>query len=222
MKPFSKEYFEGGKQSNYRSYKNWEKVIRGIYFSEVLKNVNVRGARVLDIGCAYGYFLKCCDEIGCETYGIDISEYAINQAKKETNAKLFVHDVDKGLPMFEDDSFDLVTMFDVIEHLHSPYFVLKEIYRVLKVSGKIIITTPNLNAIDRFLKKVLRKEKTWHGFRDKTHLYLFTPSSLRFLVERVGFKVVKLETPFHPLLKPLQKIVNKTGLGGQIWLVGEK
>jgi 2-polyprenyl-3-methyl-5-hydroxy-6-metoxy-1,4-benzoquinol methylase len=221
---YGKQYFEGKNLSNYTSYKDRGMMImRKIYFPKILQDITFsKEMKVLDIGCAYGYFLKLCDEIGCETYGIDISKYAIKQAKKETKAKLFVHDVDKGLPMFSNDFFDLITMFDVIEHLTSPFLTLKEVYRILKPKGKLVITTPNINAIDRFIKKFFGKEEEWHGYHDKTHLYLFTPLSLKFLVERSGFKTVKIETPFHPLPRFIQKIVNKLGLGGQIWLVGEK
>jgi 2-polyprenyl-3-methyl-5-hydroxy-6-metoxy-1,4-benzoquinol methylase len=221
---YGKRYFEGKRYSNYASYKD-EKIIvmRKKYFPKILQDITLsKGMRVLDIGCAYGYFLKLCDEVGCETYGIDISKYAINHAKKETKAKLFLHDVNKGLPMFTNDFFDLVTMFDVIEHLTSPFLTLKELHRVLKPGGWLVITTPNLNSIERYLKKLFGKEKEWHGYYDKTHLYLFTPVSLNFLVERSGFKIVKTETPFHPLPEFIQKIVNKTSLGGQIWLVGKK
>jgi hypothetical protein len=62
----------------------------------------------------------------------------------------------------------------------------------------------------------------WHGYRDVTHLYLFTPVSLRFLVERNGFNLVRVETSFHSLPKILRCIADKTGVGGQIWLVVER
>ncbi|RLF01111.1 MAG: hypothetical protein DRJ59_06715 [Thermoprotei archaeon] len=114
--------------------------------------------RVLDIGCAYGYLLRLFDNAGCETYGIDISEYAIKQARRITRAKLYAWDVDRGLPMFQDNFFDLITILHVIEHLHSPYNVLKEVHRVLKPKGKLIIGTPNLNAIARLLLKLIRRE----------------------------------------------------------------
>lgn len=165
---------------------------------------------MLDIGCAYGYFLKLCDEVECETYGVDISENAIQQAQKETKAVLFIHDVNNGLSMFPKDFLNLITMFDVIEHLNSPFTILKEISRKLKVGGKLIITTPNANALERLLKKVLNREKNWHGFKDKTHQHLFTPLTLRFIVEKAGLKILKVETPFHPLPKILQKLLNKT------------
>jgi hypothetical protein len=62
----------------------------------------------------------------------------------------------------------------------------------------------------------------WHSYRDTTHIYLFTPVSLRFLMERSGLNVVRVETSFHSLPKIPRCIADKTGLGGQIWLVVEK
>lgn len=197
-----------------------EELIRKFYFPRaVLSQELKKGDRILDIGCGYGLFLKVCDKYGLETYGIDVVEEAINEAKKVTKAKLYIHNVDNGLEMFKDEFFDIVTLFDVIEHLQCPYKVLREVYRVLKKNGKIVITTPNLNAILRYLKK-----DKWHGFRDRTHLYLFVPLSLKFLVERAGFKIVKIETVFRPLPIPnlIKRLLDKTGLGGEIWCIGIK
>jgi SAM-dependent methyltransferase len=128
----------------------------------------------------------------------------------------------RAAAMFPDNTFDLVMLFDIIEHLETPFWLLKEIQRTLRTDGKLIITTPNLNAVDKFLRTILGKEKTWYGFLDDTHLNLFTPLSLRFLVVKAGFEIVRSETPFHSLPRRLQKIAGKTGLGGQIWLIGTK
>lgn len=213
-----KDYIET-KQGMYKSIE----LLKNYYMSKILKHIDtLPGMRVLDIGCGYGYLLKLFDELGFETYGIDISEDAIKKARKITKAKVFVYDVNNGLSIFSDEFFDLITLFDVIEHLYSPYNVLKETHRILKKGGKIFITTPNLNSIVRLIKKFLKKEELWYAYTDPTHVYLFTPSSLRFLVRRIGFKIVELETPFYLLPKSLQKIFNKSGLGGQIWLVASK
>jgi len=144
----------------------------------------------------------------------------LDTARKETRATLYVHDVDKGLPMFSDEYFDLVTMIHVIEHLDSPYNVLKEIHRILKPGGKLIILTPNLNSLVRYLLKVMKKEHEWYGFMDITHKYLFTPASLKFLVERAGFRVITVTAPFMSLKR--LPIVDKLGFGGSILLVARK
>jgi len=219
---YDRDYYEGNR-SNYESPKEMMVNAEQKYFPKLQKSFKLNKiSDVLDIGCAYGYFLKLCDELGCSTYGLDISEYAIEQAKKQTNAKLYVYDVNAGLPIFQDSVFDLVTMFDVAEHLNAPFFLLKEIYRVLKPKGMLAITTPNQNALERLFQKLLRKEKSWHGFRDRTHRSIFTQVSIRFLIEKAGFRVLEIETPFHLFPRRLQKLMNRTGLGGQIWLLAEK
>jgi len=192
--------------------------MEGIYFPRsVLKEKIQPKSKVLDIGCAFGYFLKLCDDYNLETYGLDISEYAIRKAKKTTKAKLYLKDINDGLEIFSDGFFDLVTLFDIIEHVKNPCSLLTEVHRILKHGAKMVITTPNINAIAKVLKG-----SQWVGFSDPSHLYLFTPDSLKFLVEKNGFMVTKLETFFHPLPKFLQKILNRTGKGGEIWLVASK
>ena len=224
---FGKDYFKGKGSGYKKGYEIiWYQMFEFV-FPLIRRHVKVcRGMRVLDIGCAYGYLLRLFDDVGCETYGIDISEHAIEQARKITKAKLYVWDVENGLPMFQDNFFDLITMLHVIEHLHSPYNVLKEMYRILKSRGKLIVGTPNLNAIARLLLKLIGREREWYGFRDETHIYLFTPLSLRFLIERCGFKVLAVEAPLMPLRKApriINKIIiNKFNLGGTVFVIAEK
>jgi len=218
---FNEAYFRGVGSGYKEGYETIRKQVDTFTWPLILSHVPIiPGMRVLDIGCAYGYLLKKFDEVGCETYGVDISKHAIEMARKETRATLYVHDVDKGLPMFSDEYFDLVTMIHVIEHLDSPYNVLREIRRVLKLRGRLVVLTPNLNSLARYLLKILRREYKWYGFTDITHKYLFTLASLKLLVERAGFRVITATAPFMPLKR--LSIVSRLGLGGSIFLLAEK
>jgi methionine biosynthesis protein MetW len=190
--------------------------------SWIKKYFGESNVRVLDVGCGFGYFLKKCDEKQWETYGVDISEYAISEAETYTKAKLLLQNVENGLPTFGDEYFDLVVILDVIEHLHSPHVVLRECHRVLKPCGKLAVATPNLGAIERLFLKLRGKQNRWHGFYDETHIRLFTPTSLKLLTERIGFRTVELKTPFQPLPTFVSKILEKSNLGGKIWLLAEK
>ena len=189
---FNETYFERA-VSHYRTYKDM-KLMEKAYFPRFILHENIPpNSRVLDVGCAFGYFLKLCADYRLETYGLDISEYAIEKAK------LYLHDVNEGLQIFQDEFFDFVTMFDIIEHVKSPCDLLMEVHRVLKRGAKIVITTPNVNAIAKLLKG-----KQWVGFSDPTHLYLFTSDSLKFLVEKNGF-IVKVRNDFSSLPRVLAK-----------------
>jgi len=213
---FDKNYF-GSIELKYKRYKDMKEMQRIYFPKSVLEEKIQAKSKVLDIGCAFGFFLKLCDEYNLKTYGLDISDYAIRKAKKITKAKLYLRDINDMLDIFSDEYFDLVTMFDTIEHVKNPCGLLTEVHRVLKRGAKMVITTPNINAIAKLLKG-----NQWVGFSDPSHLYLFTSDSLKFLVEKNGFVVIKLETIFHPFPEFLQKILNRTRKGGEIWLVGRK
>lgn len=222
MESFGPEYWEFEKRVRGGYTFDSLKIVLKRYYKELLNYLinKEQKVRLLDVGCGFGYFLKYCEEQanGWELYGIDISEYAIDFAKKILESvKLMVADANEKIP-FNDNYFDIVTMFDVIEHVRSPYDVLKECYRILKPNGLICITTPNLNALEKFWKG-----RSWHGYIDPTHIYLFTPDGLEFLVRRVGFKIETVKTPFHPLPNLISKITSKMfKRGGQILLVGRR
>jgi len=220
-------YFEGY-ISNYRKYESTFRQLE-LYFLMVKKVIDQlklkRNGRILDIGCAYGIFLSFFDKIGWETYGVDISEYALNKARNYTKAKLYLHDVEKGLGLFDNNFFDVITMFDIIEHLRNPIYLLEEAQRVVKQKGLIFVTTPNVNSVTKVLMG-----KNWPALKDRTHKILFTPYILKFAVERIGFKILEVKTPqFYPFTK-FSITNNKLFLflikhfpgGSSIWLVAKK
>jgi ubiquinone/menaquinone biosynthesis C-methylase UbiE len=110
-----------------------------------LSSLFVEGGKYMDIGCGDGSFtVKVAEVFGArEVYGVDVVDEALNEAKNKgvKTAKVDLN-VD-GLP-FDDGSFDIVSAFEVLEHLWNPDNVIEEAYRVLKVPGFFILTTPNL------------------------------------------------------------------------------
>ncbi len=109
-----------------------------------------RGGRLLDIGCGEGTVSLELQKHGFDVYGIDFSSVAAKKAK-EKGINAIEHDVDKdGIP-FEDNFFDIVWAGDVIEHVFDPIFLLREMHRVVKKTGKALITIPNdMNLTQRF------------------------------------------------------------------------
>ncbi len=102
-----------------------------------LKNV---GGKLLDIGCGNGTFLDFMNKLGWETIGIDFDEKAIMNSKiKNLNVKLG----SLAEQNFPNDFFDAITLSHVIEHVYQPNELLKECYRILKINGKMVISTPN-------------------------------------------------------------------------------
>ncbi|MBU2755759.1 class I SAM-dependent methyltransferase [Acidithiobacillus sp. CV18-2] len=139
------------------------------------------GAKLLDIGCGNGGFLRIAQQLGWKVWGTDVDENAL-QVASQTGAKVF-----KGmLPNLDlpDNSFDVITLSHVIEHVHDPDLALREIHRLLKPGGLLWLATPNLASDGaRFFKR------HWRGLEVPRHLCLFTPSSITALMKSEGFSV---------------------------------
>lgn len=215
MGEYDGEYFEGIKQGPYSGYDTpFKRATLDRYTKKIDGFYRVRGGdRVLDIGCAYGLFLKILDARGANTYGMDVSAHAVDRARMKTAAELMVADANEPLP-FPDSFFRMVTAFDVVEHLASPSRTLSEILRVLEPEGLLALTTINGRAASRYLKP-----SYWMADKDPSHLYLFDRLTLRFLLERAGFEVLGLTTPFHRLSGRVSRVLEGTGLGGQIFAI---
>jgi SAM-dependent methyltransferase len=215
---YGRDYFEGEKKTYRHGYATPQKeqvFARYLTWIEKVAPMEQKG-RALDLGCAYGIFLRLLDDRGLETHGIDISEHAVGEAQKYTRAKLTVTDIEEGIP-YPDDYFRLVSAFDIIEHIRSPEGLLGEANRVLEKGGCLALTTPNTGSVMKLLQG-----RRWHGFTDPTHIHFFSRASLGFLLGATGYQVCWMTTPFHPLPLPLSNLLGRTGLGGQIFVVSSK
>ena len=160
------------------------------FLAGLLTNYNVRG-NVMDIGSGYGFFLEVLDKMGYNTFGIELSPHAIEHAKSRTRAKLLNQSADSGF-LLQNNIFDAVTMFDVIEHISNYRYSLEEVYRVLKPGGRLFIVTLNSESV---VARLLGRRWSW--YRDTTHIHLFSSSSLESTLRDTGFKVIKTRTLFN-------------------------
>ena len=107
----------------------------------LLKNLKL-GKRVLSVGCAFGVELQQPMKQGLMTVGLDPEHNFLLKGKSKDTADNFIQAIGESIPL-RDDSFDLVTLFEVLEHVMKPEVVLKEINRVLKPNGILFLTVPN-------------------------------------------------------------------------------
>lgn len=144
-----------------------------------------RPGRLLDVGCGDGTFLNLMRSKGWEVDGVDFDPKAIQTAKQKYNLTLRHGDlISAALPA---ESFDAVTMSHVVEHLADPIGLLVEIRRVLKVGGRLVVTTPNTDGIGH------RKfGPDWFGIDAPRHLHLFCRGALSELIRRAGLETVWL------------------------------
>ena len=145
--------------------------------------------RLLDVGCSNGSFISAAQSLGIHAEGVEPAA-APAQAAMESGLK--VHQgllQDIHLP---DTSFDVVTVFEVIEHLKDPLSLFKECHRILHKGGFLVIRTGNTDSWTAHYMK-----DRWEYFRISEHgghISFFNPISMGKLAERSGFEVERLKT----------------------------
>jgi methionine biosynthesis protein MetW len=199
-----------------------------------------RKNRILDIGCGDGSFIIKFKKY-CETFGVDISQNAVKMAK-EAGINAYEVDVSSQRLPFRDEYFDIVYMGDVIEHLTNPDFAIKEVARVSKRNGFLVLSTPNLaHWLNRLLlllgKQPLFSEvstaKTFgrgprsYDFLPVGHLRLFTYKALEEFLTYYRFNIVRVEGANYEdlpeILADFDKILSKIpSLSSNVILVASK
>ena len=153
---------------------------------------NSKNTRVLDIGCASGAFLNSVSrEFGWKGVGLDPSKWMCDFGKHSYGLDLRPNYFSADL--FNANSFDLVTLWDVIEHISEPNQVLRDIALVLKDDGLLIVNVPNSHSI---ASRILGRR--W-PFILAVHIHYFTPTSIMKILDKHGFTVVESRPYFQSL-----------------------
>lgn len=139
--------------------------------------------RLLDIGCATGEFLNTARQVGWEVYGLEmIAEYA-QRARDRFNLDVIRGTLESvELP---DNTYDAITMWDVLEHLPDPRYALDQCHRLLKPNGILVFSIPNLSSFDRYLFGT-----KWIGWDAPRHFTLYTRETLWKALKMSGFSLV--------------------------------
>jgi 2-polyprenyl-3-methyl-5-hydroxy-6-metoxy-1,4-benzoquinol methylase len=139
--------------------------------------------KLLDVGCGRGAFLQVAKKRGWEVYGTEYSAKAINICEqKGINMKAGILNPKD----FEGVNFDIITSFEVIEHINYPHRELQSINLLLRSGGLFYCTTPNFNSLLRFY---LKENYNVIGYPE--HLSYYTKSTLNKVVLKNNFKLIK-------------------------------
>lgn len=159
----------------------------------------LRNRKVLDIGCGGGFYsLEACRRKSENILLVDISQICVKAAKSSLleNANYAAEGVvvDANLLPFGNSYFDFVLCIDVIEHMKEDNVLLREIRRVLKDNGFLLIATQNSSSLNYFLEapmqRYLFKNRNWMGW-DSTHVRFYNPKRLFQLLTNNGFFPVR-------------------------------
>jgi glycosyltransferase involved in cell wall biosynthesis/2-polyprenyl-3-methyl-5-hydroxy-6-metoxy-1,4-benzoquinol methylase len=184
--------------------------------------------RVLDIGCAIGLFLEAVRHEGWQAFGVEPS-----RALGEYGSQRFGLDIFQGElheRVFPDDYFDVVTLWEVLEHLHDPMNTLREACRVLRPGGLLLLSTPNWHSLGQDLL-----QDDWDNLVTD-HFQFFTQDTLRQMLQAAGLKPQRTGTEgvnYHELCTKLGQRAAQSAqrqvesrkdidLGSTLWGIAEK
>jgi 2-polyprenyl-3-methyl-5-hydroxy-6-metoxy-1,4-benzoquinol methylase len=162
--------------------------------------------RLLDVGCGGGTFLQHMNRCGWQTTGLDVSTAAVDRIRTE----LGLHALSGTLPHagLAAGSFDVVTMWHSLEHLHAPLDALREVYRLLVPGGRLLVEVPNIDGMP-----FLWFHDSWYGLDLPRHLTHFTPRTLTQMLAKAGFRVGRVQmVPRANWLRQSMRLMERTRL----------
>jgi SAM-dependent methyltransferase len=194
-------YFVGKGDQGYGCYADMHKALLP-HFRRRLRAINRRlpaGGSLLDFGCAAGFFLELAQAAGWRVAGVELAPDMAQLACRKLGVRI--------VPDLEDlggDVFDVVTMWEVIEHLPHPLTTLREVLARLRPGGLLMLSTPNTGHW-----QAESEPESWPGYRPPSHLVYFTIHTLRQALSAAGFVdiVVKPGGPLPPLPGWLRRVV---------------
>ncbi len=184
--------------------------------------------RLLDVGCGMGGFLEVAREKGYDVSGVEVSEYAAAHIRNEL--RIEVANCRLSEAGLSSQSYDLVTMWDVFEHIDDPRRTLEEIHRILRPAGLLALSTGNAGSLWARVAG-----RFWQLLTPPQHLFFFDEKSLRKALELSGFAVkemrhlgkrstldfilFKARETIGPVVSPIWAIVTCLGLNKALMTV---
>jgi SAM-dependent methyltransferase len=173
--------------------------------------------RLLDFGCGGGAFLERMNRQGWHVTGVDIAAEAVEEIRTSLGLSALVGSLPH--PELRPGSFDVITMWHSLEHVHQPCEVLQEAFDLLAPGGKLMVATPNIDSHPfRWFGPC------WYGLDLPRHLTHFSPETLRWMLERAGFQLDAMHMmPQSSWIRSSAKLACQRGAPNrwQEWLRGK-
>jgi SAM-dependent methyltransferase len=199
---YDDEYFHGGGYTDYPDReRQWHREAR-----TRLRWIRRYGAgrRLLEVGCAAGFFLDEARQEGFECFGVEVASGMAALGREKLGLSVIEGEFEEvALPAA---SFDVVCAWHVLEHISDPYPFLAKAEQVLAPDGILALEVPNIAS-----RTANRTAEEWDCLQPGFHRLHFSPASLTYVLERAGFEIVSLETlwqaayvPWQERLRPLR------------------
>lgn len=190
-----------------------------------------QGGRMLDVGCAFGFFLKHARDRGWDVTGVDVSEHSLAHARDELGI-LNLHCGPLQDLNLDAAQFDLITCWDAVEHFPNPRIVVTEMRRLLNDEGMLVMEAPNeFRSLARVVWSVRNRRPPVPVTLPPTHLFFFDHKTIHAFLDACGFRIVHFRTtgfanPDNPRPEILKRMFNRaaelTGRGTKMIVFAEK
>jgi len=186
---YSEDYFASDDPSRlgYDDYSLHAEGLRRVFADNlaIIERYFPAPGTVLDVGCAFGYFIETAVSKGWGAEGVEISAFASEVARKRTGAS--VHTGTLAHAALGAASFDAVTMWDMLEHSLDPSAELSEVNRILKPGGCLFLTIPDAGS-----RMARLMGSHWYGFKSAgEHNYFFSAETIERMLAKAGFALVE-------------------------------
>lgn len=178
---YSQAYFEGGEATGYPGYRADRELLFQNFRERLdfIEKAGPPGRRLLDVGAAYGFFLKVARDAGWDASGVEIAPDCALEAARISGASVACGDfLDVPVP----GPFDVIVMLDVIEHLRDPAAAVARAFELLSPGGLLVIETGDFRAP---WARLLGPR--WYFYDPPAHLFYFSRRGLLALLARTGF-----------------------------------
>ena len=188
---------------------------------EEIQNLQFPGKRIkiCDVGCASGDFIKMVRQNLADIEqvdGIDIPSKWFKSKPQAVEGGLYVQDLQQGVGTVPLGEYHLITLWEVLEHIENVYLFLRNLRLLMRPDSILLISTPNLLGLSRFIKK-----QNWIGIAEQDHKYLFDALTLKMTLTRAGFSNAEVEAFLLPsagqYLDGMNKLISLVPVGGMLF-----
>jgi SAM-dependent methyltransferase len=175
--------------TNRKEINKWESMMKPINSASanlITSKTGISKGRLLDIGCGYGFFLNEMKSRGWQVEGIEISQTGRQYIRDTWHINVYSEPLEHC--NIQENTYDVVTLFYVIEHVHDPGLLLKTVHTILKPGGCILLRWPHTTPIVRVLGPLSRHLDLYHT---PYHLYDFSPRTIKKLLHLSNFKDIE-------------------------------
>ncbi len=189
MASYQRPEYYAGSSEGYHDYMGMAKVMlplaeRRLIQIEKTLPAETKQPRILDVGCAAGFFLERARARGWEISGVEVAAQMSQNAQRRLGIPIYA-----SIESLKDEAvFDAITFWEVIEHLPDPHSILRQMFRLLKPAGILALSTPNTGHW-----QAIEDPGMWTSYCPPIHLLFFTRASLKATLETAGFEIVSVD-----------------------------